>query len=188
MRNARTMSRRSFVQGLPAAAVLAPAILASEKPLPSNRVRIGLIGCGGRGRELLNVFRQFTDVDVPVISDVFEPRMEQAAKILAEGDRPQKPDLVLEHERVLDRKDVDAVLIATTQHWHGIPFIQAAQAGKHIYVEKPFSHTVVEGRAMVEAARRSGVTAMMGVQQRGYSHYPKALATHKPTEHSTFTP
>ena len=82
MRNARRMSRRSFVQGLPAAAVLAPAILASGKSLPSNRVRIGLIGCGGRGRELLNVFRQFPDVDVPAISDVFEPRMEQAAKIL----------------------------------------------------------------------------------------------------------
>jgi predicted dehydrogenase len=153
---------------------LAPAILASGKSPPSNRVRIGLIGCGGRGRELLTVFHQFADVDVPVISDVNEPRMEQAAKVLAEGDRPQKPDLVVEHERILDRKDVDAVLIATTQHWHGIPFIQAAQAGKHIYVEKPFSHTVVEGRAMVEAARRSGVTAMMGVQQRGYPHYLKA--------------
>ncbi len=175
MRMARTMSRRSFVQGLPAAAVLHPAIRASGKSPPSNRVRIGLIGCGGRGRELLNVFRQFPDVDVSAISDVFEPRMEQAAKILTEGSRPQKPDLVLEHERLLDRKDVDAVLIATTQHWHGIPFIQAAQAGKHSYVEKPFSHTVVEGRAMVDSARRSGVTAMMGVQQRGYSHYLKAL-------------
>ena len=82
---------------------------------------------------------------------------------------------MVEHERILDRKDIDAVVIATTQHWHGIPFIQAAQAGKHIYVEKPFSHTVVEGRAMVEAARRSGVTAMMGAQQRGYPHYLKAV-------------
>jgi hypothetical protein len=174
MRRTAPISRRTFVQAMPAAAALAPAILASGKSLPSNRVRIGLIGCGGRGRELLNVFRQFPDVDVPVISDVFESRMEQAAKILAEGDRPQKPDLVVEHERILDRRDVDAVLIATTQHWHGIPFIQAAQAGKHIYVEKPFSHTVVEGRAMVEAARRSGVIALMGVQQRGYPHYLQA--------------
>lgn len=174
MRRIAPISRRTFVQAMPAAAALAPAILASGKSLPGNRVRIGLIGCGGRGRELLNVFRQFPDVDVPVISDVFESRMEQAAKLLAEGDRPQKPDLVVEHERILDRRDVDAVLIATTQHWHGIPFIQAAQAGKHIYVEKPFSHTVVEGRAMVEAARRSGVIALMGAQQRGYPHYLQA--------------
>ena len=92
MRNTEPISRRTFVQGLPAAAVLAPTILASGKSLPSNRVRIGLIGCGGRGRELLNVFRQFPDVEVPVIADVFEPRMEQTAKILTEGDRLQKPD------------------------------------------------------------------------------------------------
>jgi len=169
------ISRRTFVQALPAAAAIAPAVLASGQSSPGSRVRIGLIGCGGRGRELLTIVRQFPDVDVAAISDVFEPRMEQAAKILAEGDRAQRPDLVVEHERILDRRDVDAVLIATTQHWHGIPFIQAARAGKHIYVEKPFSHTVVEGRAMVEAARRSGVTAMMGVQQRGYPHYLKAL-------------
>jgi predicted dehydrogenase len=143
--------------------------------LPTSRVRLGLIGCGGRGRELLSVFRQFADVDVVAVSDVFEPRMDLAAKVLAEGATPQKPDLVVEHERVLHRKDIDAVLIATTQHWHGIPFIQAAKAGKHIYVEKPFSHTVAEGGAMVEAARRSGVVAMMGVQQRGYPHYLKAM-------------
>lgn len=168
------VSRRAFVQGLPIAAA-APAVFASGKSMPSSRVRLGLIGCGGRGRQLLSIFRQFPDVEVPVLSDVFEPRMGQAAKVLAEGPSPQKPDLVVEHERILQRKDVDAVLIATTQHWHGIPCIQAALAGKHIYVEKPLSHTVVEGRAMVEAARHSGVTAMMGVQQRGYPHYLKAL-------------
>jgi len=169
------ISRRAFVRAAPAAAVVAPAILALGKSLPSSRVRIGLIGCGGRGRELLTVFRQFTDVDVPVISDVIEPRMDQAAKLLAEGAKRQKPDLEVDHERILQRKDIDAVLIATTQHWHGIPFIQAARAGKHIYVEKPFSHSVAEGRAMVEAARRSVVLAMMGVQQRGYPHYLKAI-------------
>jgi predicted dehydrogenase len=101
--------------------------------------------------------------------------MDQTAKVLSEGPRPRKPDRVVPHERILDRKDVDAVIIATTQHWHGLPFIQAAQAGKHIFVEKPLSHTVVEGRAMVEAAKKSGVIAMMGTQQRGYPHYKKAL-------------
>ena len=131
---AASISRRTFVQALPAAVTAAPAILATGKAQPSDCVRIGLIGCGGRGRELLAVFGQFADVDVPAISDVFEPRMEQAAKLLAEWPTPQKPDRVVEHERILDRRDVDAVLIATTQHWHGLPFIQAAQAGKHIYV------------------------------------------------------
>ena len=111
------------------------------------------------------------DVDVVAVSDVNEPRMDQAAKMIIDGPRPHACDKVLDYRRILERKDVDAVLIATTQHWHGLPFIHAAQAGKHIYVEKPLSHTVVEGRAMVDAARRSGVIAMMGTQQRGYPHY-----------------
>ena len=173
--SAATVSRRQFVKTTAFAAALAPAVHASGKSSAAERVRIGLIGCGGRGRQLLQVFREFPDVEVPVVCDVIEPRMEQAAKLLAEGPRPQKPDLVLEHERIIERKDIDAVLIATTQHWHGIPFIQAASAGKHVYVEKPLSHTVVEGRAMVEAAKRSGVIAMMGTQQRTYPHYRQAM-------------
>jgi predicted dehydrogenase len=137
-------------------------------------LRIGLIGCGGRGRQLLDVMRDDPDVEFPVVSDVIEPRMAQACKLLRDGRYPQDPDCVVHHERILDRGDIDAVFIATTQHWHGLPFIQAAQAGKHIYVEKPLSHTVTEGRAMVEAARKYRVIAMMGTQQRGYPHYLKA--------------
>jgi predicted dehydrogenase len=170
------VNRRQFVQAATwATATLGPALrLAGSEPA-SNRLRLGLIGCGGRGRELLRVVQEFADVDVAAISDVIEPRMEEAAKLLAGGSRPQKPDRVVEHQRLLERKDIDAVLIATTQHWHGIPFIQAVQAGKHVYVEKPLSHTVAEGRAMIEAAGKCSVLAMMGTQQRGYAHYRKAL-------------
>jgi predicted dehydrogenase len=175
-RSASSLSRRQFVKTAAATTVaLSPAVQLGGQPPASDRVRIGLIGCGGRGRELLRVMREFPDVDFPVVSDVIESRMDDAAKTLAEGPHPQKCERVVEHERVLDRNDVDAVLIATTQHWHGIPFIQAAQAGTHIYVEKPLSHTVVEGRAMVQAAKKSGIIAMMGTQQRGYPHYKQAL-------------
>jgi predicted dehydrogenase len=170
-----SLTRRQFVKTAASAAVLAPALRLSGQEPASGRVRVGLIGCGGRGRELLQVLQEFPDVEVPVIADVIEPRLDETLKLLAAGPRAWKPDRVVEHERILDRKDIDAVLIATTQHWHGLPFIQAAQAGKHIYVEKPLSHTVVEGRAMVEAARKAGVIAMMGAQQRGYPHYPKAV-------------
>ena len=85
MRRTAPISRRTFVQAMPAAAALAPAILASGQSLPSNRVRIGLIGCGGRGRELLNVFRQFPDVDVPVISShrINDPKT--ARELIADG-------------------------------------------------------------------------------------------------------
>jgi len=151
------VSRRAFVAGT----------LATGKP-PSERVRIGLIGCGGRGRSLARIVSRHADVDIPVICDVIEPRMDETAAL-------QKAERVVDYRRVLDRKDVDTVFIATTQHWHGLPFIHACQAGKHIYVEKPLSHTVVEGRAMVRAARKHGVIAMMGTQQRAGAHYQKAV-------------
>ena len=170
------VNRRQFVKTAASASVaLGPAIQASGKAPPSRRVRVGLIGCGGRGRQLLQVMREYPDVEFPVISDVIEPRMDQAAMLLSEGPHPGKPERVHHHERILERNDIDAVIIATTQHWHGLPFIQAAQARKHVYVEKPLSHTVFEGRAMVEAATKYRVIAMMGTQQRGYPHYERAF-------------
>jgi predicted dehydrogenase len=171
------IDRRHFVQGAAGAAVvLGTAIRSSGRPFPTDRVRLGLIGCGGRGRQLVNVFRQYPDVDIPAVSDVIEPRMMETTKLIQAGENAHKVDQVVEHERILERKDIDAVIIATTQHWHGRPFIQAAQAGKHIYVEKPLSHTVSEGAAMVRAAAKYPVLVMMGTQQRGYEHYEKALA------------
>lgn len=170
------VNRRQFVKAAATAtAVVSPALGASGKAPAADRLRIGLIGCGGRGRQLLEIFREFPDVEVAAVSDVIEPRMDQAAGVLAKGPRPQKPDRYVHHERILDRRDVDAVIIATTQHWHGLPLIQAARAGKHVFVEKPLSHTVLEGRAMVEAADKAGIVAMMGTQQRGYAHYQQAI-------------
>lgn len=169
-----TLNRRRFMQAATWATAV-PAIRASGRQSANERLRLGLIGCGGRGRQLLEVFQEFSDVDIPVVSDVIESRMAEAAKLLATGPLGRAPERLAEHERILDRPDVDAVLIATTQHWHARPFIQAAQAGKHIFVEKPLSHNVVEGRAMVEAAKKAQIVAMMGTQQRNYPHFVNAL-------------
>jgi predicted dehydrogenase len=170
----RQYSRRRFVQTVGLAATLAPTLRATGRPLASERVRLALIGCGGRGRELLDVFRSLEDVDILAVSDVNQPRMEQAVKLLTEGATSRKCAQVADYRTLLERPDIDAVLIATTQHWHGLPFLHAAAAGKHMYVEKPLSHTVAEGRAMVQAAQRTGVIAMMGSQQRNYPHYQQA--------------
>jgi predicted dehydrogenase len=168
-------NRRRFVKTVACAtAALGPAIAAAASPA-SERVRLALIGCGARGRENLDVMQQFPDVEFVALSDVIEPRMDEAAKLLAEGPRAQKPERVVEYERILDRKDVDAVVIATQENWHGLPFIRTVQAGKPAYTEKPFSYSVAEGRAMVEAAKKAGVLAMMGSQQRGYGHFQKAV-------------
>lgn len=174
-RNSRPFTRRNFVKTVAVGAAVAPAIHASARAPASERVRLGLIGCGGRGRQLLDVFTQWPDVEVLVVSDVIESRMAEASELLTQDGNRTAPDREVEHERILQRNDVDAVVIATTQHWHGRPFIQAAQAGKAIYVEKPQSHSVAEGRAMVEAAKKTGVLALTGTQQRGYAHYLGAL-------------
>lgn len=169
------INRRRFLKKTAmASAVVVPFLAPEGRAAPSERVRIAFIACGGRARQMMPMFQSHPDVEVVAISDVIEPRMDQALQLLAEGPNPQKPVKEVHYERLLDRADIDAVIIATTQHWHGLPHIQACQAGKHIFVEKPLSHTVTEGRAMVEAARKSGVITMMGTQQRAGPHYQKA--------------
>ena len=163
------LARRSF------ALASAGAFLSSRVAGANDRVRVGVIGCGGRGRELMRILCQFPDCDIPVVSDVIEPRMEEARAVSAQAARPQSTEGVLDYRRMLDRQDIDAVIVATTQHWHGIPFLHAVQANKPVYVEKPLSHTVVEGRAMVEAAAKAGLPALMGTQQRSGPHYRKAV-------------
>jgi len=167
------ISRRKFLSATAGAAAIGlagPAVRADGKTAASERLRLAVIGCGNRGRQLIPVFQTFNDVDIAVICDVNGQSMDRAYALLG-----RKPERERDYRKILDRKDIDAVVIATTEHWHGLPFIQACQAGKHIFVEKPLSHTVVEGRAMVRAAKKAGIIAMMGTHQRGQEHYPRAV-------------
>lgn len=170
-----TYTRRSFLKTVAVAGAALPFIRAGGQAAASERVRLGFIGCGGRARQIMPMFLSSPDAEVVGISDVIEPRMDQAADLLAKVSRPQKPERYVEYERMLERKDIDAVVIATTQHWHGLPHILAAQAGKHIFVEKPLSHTVEEGRRMLRASEKYKVVSMMGTQQRSGPHYQKAV-------------
>jgi predicted dehydrogenase len=174
---ARLTRRRLLGRVLPAgglAFLAAPAIGLSGAPA-SERLRLAWIGCGGRGRQLLELFTKLPDVEVPLVCDVNAPRREQAREMLEGADPPRRAEGVADYRALLERRDVDAVVIATCEHWHGLPFIEACRAGKHIFVEKPLSHTVVEGRAMVEAAKKAGVIAVMGTQQRAGAHFQKAV-------------
>jgi predicted dehydrogenase len=171
-----TQTRRRFLQTTAAATAALEAFWTTRSlAAPSERVRIAYIGCGGRARQMMPMFKSHPEAEVVAVSDVNEPRMDQAMQLLAKEPNPQRAAKVVEYERILERKDVDAVVIATTQHWHGLPHLHACQAGKHIFVEKPLSHTIVEGRAMVEATKKAGVIALMGTQQRAGSHYQKAV-------------
>jgi predicted dehydrogenase len=138
----------------------AQAESAKNSPAPvaaSEKITLGFIGVGGMGSGLVKTFREFPQVQIASICDVYEPHA-QRAKGIAGGN----PAIVSDFRRVLDRKDIDAVVIATPDHWHGIPTILACQAGKDVYCEKPLAHRIQEGRAMVTAADKYKRVTQMG--------------------------
>jgi predicted dehydrogenase len=133
-----------------------------------DRVRVGLIGCGGRGRIVADKMRQVEGVDFVACSDVYEGNL-QAAKQWA-GSRCAA---FADFRELLDQTDIDAVLVATPDHWHAIPTVMACQAGKDVYVEKPLGHNIREGQAMVRATRQHDRVVQTGTQQRSAPHFAR---------------
>ncbi len=150
-------SRRAFLASS-ALAAAAAAQAQQTKPAPaSESIALGFIGVGGMGSGLLNIFKKMPDVRVAAVCDVYEPHALRA-KSAVDG----KPDVYADFRRVLDRKDIDAVVIATPDHWHAIPTILACQAGKDVYCEKPLGYRISEGRTMVDAANKYNRVTQMG--------------------------
>jgi predicted dehydrogenase len=139
----------------------------------NDRIRIGIIGCGGMGQGDLECFFLNPEVDCAVVCDVDDAHIAKGVEI-CEKRRNKKPDAEKDFRRVLDRKDIDAVLIATPDHWHALPAVMACQAGKDVYVEKPLAKTIDEGRAMLEASRRHNRVVQMGSQWRSCKHIIEA--------------
>jgi predicted dehydrogenase len=154
------ITRRTFSQSA-AAAGIGTALSASRVLGAGNRVRLGFIGLGNRGDQVLDAFLEHKDCEVPVICDIYQPYLDFAARKI--GNQPQQ---FRDYRRVLDRKDVDAVVISTPDHWHALQMIHACQAGKDVYVEKPLSLCVVEGRRMVDAARQNRRVVQVGLHRR----------------------
>ena len=123
----------------------------------NDSITLGFIGVGGMGSGLLDIFKKMPDVKVAMVCDVYEPNRLKA-KEAAGGN----PEAVEDFRRVLDRKDIDAVVVATPDHWHAIPTILACQAGKDVYCEKPLAFRIDEGRAMVTAAAKTNRVTQMG--------------------------
>ncbi len=165
------MHRRTFV-GATAAAGLAAAQRSSSAP--SDRANIGMIGLGGRGRGLLGTFSGLPDVNIAYLCDADQASLERAAQILERAGRPV-PATTNDMRRVLDAEDVDAVVVATPDHWHAPATILACDAGKDVYVEKPASHNIREGRLMVDAARRNSRIVQVGTQSRSRPSTRKAI-------------
>lgn len=139
----------------------------------SNQLRLGIIGCGGMGKGDLAAFFLNPEVECPIVCDVDDQKIGEASALVEEK-RGKKPAAVKDFRRVLDRADIDAVLIATPDHWHALPTVLACQAGKDVYVEKPLALTIAEGRAMVTAMQKHQRVVQMGTQRRSSSMYLEA--------------
>ncbi len=164
------LTRRDFfkraAQGTAAGVVLSAARRAVAA---SDKVRVGVIGPGHQGRGDMKNFARQTDVEVVAVCDVYGPNLQLALEALG-AQVPTYKDF----RQVLDRKDVDAVLVATPDHWHSLITVEACKAGKDVYVEKPLSHDVREGQIVVEAARKYNRVVQLGTQQRSGIHFQKA--------------
>ena len=170
-------SRRAFLKRTTALAAGATTLGLSTSTRaisPNEKIVLGIIGPGGMGTNLLKSFVAQKEVEIAWICDVDANRMGAAAKAV-ESSTGKAPRSDKDLRRVLEDKAVDAVIIATPDHWHAPATILACDAGKHVYVEKPCSHNLREGRLMIEAARRTKRVVQTGTQSRSTEHVRRAV-------------
>ncbi|MDR0422183.1 MAG: Gfo/Idh/MocA family oxidoreductase [Proteiniphilum sp.] len=164
------LSRRSFLKRSSCAAVAGlsiPAYLRAATPGASanDRISVALIGCRSMGWANLTDFLPHSDVQCVALCDIDRSVLDSRAKELS-GIQSGKFSLYADYRHVLDRRDVDAVIIGTPDHWHCLQFVDACRAGKHVYVEKPAANSVAECDAMTAAAAKYGRVVQVGQQQR----------------------
>ena len=153
----------------------------------NDKIRMGFIGIGNRGSQLLELFMQNKDVEVAALCDIYEPYLlrdrskvdprylaDRAGQIPKMGEKfTNKPTLYNDYRKLLEDKTIDAVCIATPDHWHAIMMIEAVKAGKDVYVEKPLTQTIHEGRTMVNVWKASKQVVAVGLNRRGNTVYQK---------------
>ena len=167
--------RRQFLKGGTAAAVAGFSLKASE-PMYDDKVRrVGLIGCGWYGKIDLLRMIQVSPVEVVSLCDVDKNMLSQAAEIVASRQRSKKtPRTYHDYRDMLKEHDLDIVFVGPPDHWHALIAIEAMKAGADVYVQKPISRDVLEGKAMVEAARKHGRVVQVGLQRRSTPHLVEA--------------
>jgi predicted dehydrogenase len=177
-----TITRRQFLEdSILAAAALATAtvptrVRAAEQPAVSanEKITVAIVGCGIRGKQHVAELAHLSDCEIASVCDPDRERAAQLAADVAARKRPQ-PKAVQDLRRILDDKSVAAVFIATPNHWHALAAIWAMQAGKDVYVEKPVSHNISEGRRIVQVARKLGRICQGGTQNRSNRALAEAI-------------
>lgn len=159
-----SVSRRMFMKGGAAASLGLAATLASGRALGANeRIRLGFIGVANRGSQLIEATLPHADADIVALCDIDE----NAINLWKDNPKlPLKPPIYKDYRELLARTDIDAVVIATPDHWHALQMMEACDAGKDVYVEKPLALTVHEGRRMVEKARQTQRVVQVGLHRR----------------------
>ena len=157
------MNRRYFLMST--AVMAGSAAIKGLAQSPNETVRVAVIGLVGRGSSHVNAWSRMKNVEVAAICDVDESHIGEKFKLL-EGRGSKKPTTHVDIRRLLESKDIDAVSIATPNHWHTLMTVWACQAGKDVYVEKPCSHNVFESQQIVAAARKYNRIVQQGSQSR----------------------
>jgi predicted dehydrogenase len=174
--------RRTFLKtsaaaaaGLGIGSALTASPFAPSSVLGANdNINVALIGCRNQGWwDLEDILKQ-PKVEIHTLCDVDGNVLDDKLAQLAKMDRP-KPNITMDYRAVLDDKDIDAVIIGTPDHWHCLPTVEACQAGKHVYVEKPLANSVAEINVMLDAARKYKSLVQVGQQQRSGAHWHTAI-------------
>ena len=172
----KRVSRRQFIGA--AAAVAAPTIVPASvfgrpgRPAPGDKINVALIGCGGQGNYDMDRHMKLADVQVVAVCDVDAGNMERTKKKVDDFYSKQKGEeykgtaAIKDFREVCAKKDVDAVIVATPDHWHYLAALEAVRNKKHVYGEKPITHTYAEAKHLVSEVRKAGVTWQTGSQQR----------------------
>lgn len=155
------MNRRAFT--LAATAASYQAIKGANE-----RIRTGIIGAGGRGRYLTGEFKEL-GAEMAAVCDIYEPNLQEGLKVANTGAQPFS-----DYRKLLEDKTFDAVIVATPDHWHARMVIDAVEAGKDVYVEKPLAHTIPEGFDVIDAVRRTRRVVQVGTQRRSFDLFQEA--------------
>lgn len=176
------MNRRNFLQksALSAAGLgLSPLFGSAHGAIfgqtaPSNKVKVALIGCRSMGFSNLSNFLKYPEVECVALCDIDDEWLNKRAADVEKSTGKKVPHLYKDWRKVIDNKDIDAVIIGTPDHWHCLPTIYACQAGKDVYVEKPLSNTIEECNLMEKAARKYNRVVQVGQWQRSDPHWDEA--------------
>ena len=176
------MNRRNFLQksAFTAAGLgMAPLFGSSYQSIygqtaPSNKVKVGLIGCRSQGWSNLNTFLQYPEVECIALCDIDDEWLNKRADDVFKKTGKKVKNCYKDWRKLIDNKDVDVVIIGTPDHWHCLPLVYACQAGKDVFVEKPLANTIEECNLMVKAARKYDRVVQVGQWQRSDPHWNEA--------------